>query len=318
LALLPADGDQQGDEGEAALQAEDDADEADDTADDDLDESPEQGEPGDEDEEVESDETQDESEDETPPDDATIEIDGTAVPVEEVKKGYLRQADYTRKTQALAEERKSFAEHAEAVRVERAQYSQLLSALQQQLTEGDEGEPDWDKLYEHDPIEAVKLERVYRNRREQREAKLAAIAAENERLAQVHEREQAEHVQRVLVGEREALLKAIPAWKDPKVAKAERAKVKAFAVSIGFSEDELAQVTDHRAVLGLRMAMKYAELSAKRQQGTPPVTPKVRPMRPGAPADSKSPRRAEIVQAKQRLAKSGSVKDAAANILHLL
>ena len=36
----------------------------------------------------------------------TIEVDGEQVPVEELTKGYLRQSDYTRKTQELAEARK--------------------------------------------------------------------------------------------------------------------------------------------------------------------------------------------------------------------
>src|SRR3990167_8734664 len=36
----------------------------------------------------------------------TVEIDGQQVSLEEVRAGYLRQADYTKKTQELAEERK--------------------------------------------------------------------------------------------------------------------------------------------------------------------------------------------------------------------
>lgn len=35
----------------------------------------------------------------------TVEIDGVEVPIEELKKGYLRQSDYTQKTQSLARDR---------------------------------------------------------------------------------------------------------------------------------------------------------------------------------------------------------------------
>lgn len=34
-----------------------------------------------------------------------VEIDGQQVDLEEVKKGYMRQSDYTRKTQELAKEK---------------------------------------------------------------------------------------------------------------------------------------------------------------------------------------------------------------------
>src|SRR6185312_12032384 len=42
----------------------------------------------------------------TPPVVEEIEIDGTPVPVEELRQGYLRQSDYTRKTQELAQLKK--------------------------------------------------------------------------------------------------------------------------------------------------------------------------------------------------------------------
>jgi hypothetical protein len=52
---------------------------------------------------------EDESSDEPAPESLKVEIDGQSLTLEEVKKGYLRQADYTRKTQDLAKERNEFA-----------------------------------------------------------------------------------------------------------------------------------------------------------------------------------------------------------------
>lgn len=313
--LTAAEGDNQeaGDD-EAAL-PDDEAEDAEESSED-LEDTPDQGEPGDDDEELESEDAQEDDDATRAPE--TIEIDGTPVALEEVKKGYLRQSDYTRKTQALAEERKAFDEHSEGVRVERAQYAQLLTALEAQLAAGDEQEPDWDVLYAQDPLGAVKLERQHRVRNEQRQQRQQAILAERQRLAEVAEKEQGEHIVKLLTGEREALVKAIPAWKDPAVAKAEREKVKKFAQSIGFTEDELSQVTDHRAIVGLRLAMKYSELAAKRQQGTPAPAAKVRPMRPGAVPAKGDSRRGEYKQAQQRLAKSGNVRDAAKSLEFLI
>ena len=48
----------------------------------------------------------------------TVEIDGVEVPFEELRNGYLRQSDYTKKTQAVAEERKVWEqEQAQAVKI---------------------------------------------------------------------------------------------------------------------------------------------------------------------------------------------------------
>jgi hypothetical protein len=67
----------------------------------------------------------------------TVKIDGKTeqIPLEEAIKGYQRQADYSRKTAALAEERRSFDQDRQAVIQERTQYAHLLTALQQQLQE---------------------------------------------------------------------------------------------------------------------------------------------------------------------------------------
>jgi hypothetical protein len=53
----------------------------------------------------------------------TVEIDGDQIPVAELKKGYLRQADYTRKTQELADEKR----RAEAVQQELEQHRQFYA-----------------------------------------------------------------------------------------------------------------------------------------------------------------------------------------------
>ena len=65
----------------------------------------------------------------------TVKVAGKEVEVDldELKSGYSRQSDYTKKAQALADERKNFEQDRDSVLLERQQYSQLLGALQQQL-----------------------------------------------------------------------------------------------------------------------------------------------------------------------------------------
>jgi hypothetical protein len=134
-----------------------------------------------EDVDVEDDEA---SEDDEQPDtkaEEEFEIDlgrGEKVKVkrDELIKGYLRQSDYTRKTQEVAEGRKRLESEATEVLRERTQYSVLLGALEQQLKLAEKAdEPDWDALYQQNPIQAVQYERKWRAEKAERQEKLAAV-----------------------------------------------------------------------------------------------------------------------------------------------
>ena len=94
---------------------------------------------------------------------ATVEVDGEEITVEELKRGNLRQRDYTRKTQELAETRRQMETQAQEIERERAQYAQMLPALQQRIEQSVEQEPDWDTLYDADPAMAAKAERQSRH-----------------------------------------------------------------------------------------------------------------------------------------------------------
>jgi predicted ribosome quality control (RQC) complex YloA/Tae2 family protein len=61
----------------------------------------------------------------------TVRVDGEEVEVtiDELLSGYSRTQDYTRKTMALADQRKSLETELEQIRQERAQLTQVLSKL---------------------------------------------------------------------------------------------------------------------------------------------------------------------------------------------
>lgn len=249
-----------------------------------------------------------------PIENAVVEIDGEKVTVAELKKGYLRVQDYTRKTQQVAETRKVLESELGQIRVERSQYEQLLPALQQQLHQLANQEPDWELLYQQDPIGAIQEERRWRAMKQQREEQLAAIEAEQTRLATLRQSEQLKQLEHHLSAERDLLLEKIPKWRDANVAAEERKKVKEYAQKLGFSAEEMDAVTDHRAVVGLYKAMKYDELVAKRAQAQPRQS--VPAARPGTPGAGKKV--SDATRDKQRLAKTGRVQDAAKLIERLL
>lgn len=235
----------------------------------------------------------------------TVTIDGKTkeIPLEEAAKGYQRQEDYTRKTQALAEERKALRSESESVKQERAQYAQLLTALQRQLQEPATKEPD-QTLLDTDPIEYFRQEKAWRDSRE----KLQAAQFEAQRVAALTQQEQARAIGEMVQANRQKLLDAVPAWKDAKTWERDKPKILDYGRSIGFSDEELSQAYDHRAVLLLHKARLYDELASKKlvpvqKQGPKPLA---------AGPDSSARTVSSTTRAKQRLAKTGSVKDAAA------
>jgi hypothetical protein len=266
----------------------------------------------------ETDGEQSELEEDTQEDDKpqvfTVKVDGKEIEVslDELQKGYSRTQDYTRKTQQVAEVRKAAEVELQAIRAEREQYAQLLGALSEQVKAAAEPQIDWDRLYREDPIEYVRQREVMRDNKE----RAAAIDAEQQRLFQIAQEEQVKQLQTVKVKESHALLEAVPSWKDPAKAKAEKTMLIEFGQKMGFTPQELGNIYDHRVVLALRKAALYDQMQAKRQVIKPVTNNGPRPAKPGAAG--RVSQMSDSVRAKQRLAKTGRVEDAASAIELLL
>ena len=296
------------DDDEADASADDDEVEA--QADDEVDET--QSEDDAEDDAAEEEATDEEQEDEDAEEGeqklVTVKIDGKTqeLPLEEVVAGYQRQADYSRKTQALAEERKQLHGQLGEVVQERQYYAQALTALQQQLATQAEQQPDWDRLYAEDPIEWVRQREVWRAKQEQS----AAAQIEMERLQAQQVGEQRQQLAQHLQAERSRLVEAIPNWKDDKVWERDRTALREYGRKFGFSDEELSQAYDHRAVVALYKAMRYDRMMEAKKT-VRPDPPRTAPQpRKGSAAVSPRPI-TETTRARMRLAKTGRVQDAA-------
>jgi len=250
------------------------------------------------------------------PDDVTVKVkvDGQELEVTlaELRSGYSRTSDYTRKAQALAEERKAFQGEAETIRQERAQYAELLPLLQQQLMQQASAEPDWDTLYNEDPIEAARLERQWRKSREDQTYRLQAIQAEQQRLAQEAATDQARAIQAFVEAERARLPDVIPEWKDQAVMVQEAKDLRDWAVAQGLSEQEIESLRQANHVALLRKAMLYDKGRTKVQQSKVAPKKSAKVIRPGSSGSQSSGRPTEVKRASQRLARSGRISDAAA------
>jgi len=256
----------------------------------------------------ETDEVEYSEESEEPKPRYKVKASGEEVEVEldELIKGYQQGADYTKKSQALAEQRKALEaerNHLEYVKQERQAYAQKLRALDSFLTQQDQG-VNLDVLKETDPIGYA----VAVAEQNQREKQLAVVRAEQQRLAQQQQAEQQASLQNHLRQESEKLVSLIPELSTPQ-GDAVRKQIRDYAKSVGWTDQELSSVYDSRAVVSLYKAMKYEQLQKSKPELTKKLQAAPKMMRSGTSAPpTKS---AQDKQVMQRLRETGKVTDAA-------
>ena len=252
-------------------------------------------------------EEQTEVEEELQPQSYVVKVDGVEqeVTLDELQNGYSRQQDYTRKTQELSQQRKSFEEQQAELAKKDAIYAQLLPQLEASLNGELENEPDWGALYESDPIAYVREKDVWEDKRK----KLDAAKAENTRLQQEAAQKQQEQIQKFVEYGNQQLTEKIPGWSDAEKSQKEKAAITTYAINeLGFTPQEINNVIDYRVLLGLRDGMLYRKQMAASKK-KPTKTAAARAARPGTSNKPKTMTAAKKAQAK--LAKSGKVQDAA-------
>ena len=221
--------------------------------------------------ELETDESEiaENSEDESSDEDEEllyIDLDGEEVSLDQVKEWKsqgLMQADYTRKTQELSEQRTAL----EADVAELANQSESLKVLAAELEAviGSEDEVDMDELREVDPDEYIKLKERNDKRKELlSKAKESFTATKPVSDADVKV-------------EREQLFKNNPQWADKdgnltKEYESDSAILYDYLKKEGWTQDEFSEVYQARHLQALFKAAKFDALQGK----TKAITKKVR------------------------------------------
>jgi len=236
-----------------------------------------------------------------------VTVDGSEIEVtqDELINGYSRQQDYTRKTQELANQRKTIEQQAQELQQRDAIYAQLLPKMEAQLQGELVNEPDWDSLYNDDPIAFVREKQIWDEKKE----KLKAAQAEQQRLQQESYAQQQQLIAQQVQEGQQKILEIIPEWKNAEVAQKEKLAIRDYGINVlGYLPQEMDAIYDYRALLGLRNAWlnsKTVEATKKKPTQKAPA----RVARPGTTTRKKSV--APAKRAKQVLAKSGKVQDAA-------
>lgn len=186
------------------------------------------------------------------------------------KDAFMMQADYTKKTMAVAETTKAIEardrqlqENAAAIRQDMQEHAELwnLNTTLEQFEK-----LDWDRLLDENPIEHDRLFRQYTfaaNRREQLKSLLQGKHAERTRTA-------AEAQAKLVAESRRTLAKEIPNW-NPKTEH----DLTAFAGTFGFTSDQVKETMDTNpaAVRILHLAYLGHQLQQQQRRAAPASPP---------------------------------------------
>lgn len=235
-----------------------------------------------------------------PDDSATITVDGQTLTIGELKKGYFREADYTRQKQQVSQKERDL----EALT---ARVTTSVNAIAEFLSKQIPDAPDA-SLAMTDPGRYVR-------EKAQHEAAMVQINAILEQAnapKEVAEKLTAEQRKTLLAEENAKLVEAFPQTATEEGRKKFFETAAGVARELGYSDAEIGEVIDHRmfklahyAALGMQ-AEKARAKAAKKVENKPPVAPQKR--QPGANAAKAAKNR----EAMKRLSRTGSIADAMA------
>jgi len=243
-----------------------------------------------------------------------VKINGVEemVTLDELQSSFSRQKDYTRKTQDLAQQRKIVEQQQAELQQKDEVYSELLPKMQGALESSLGEEPNWQELYDSDPIQYVREKDVWDEKKKQ----LDAVQAEQARLQQEAQDKHQEQLLKYMEYGEAQILDKVPEWKDSNVATSEKLAIRDHAINdLGFTAQELEQVYDYRLLLGLRNSWKQSK-TQKAVKKKPKQKAAARVARPGAVTLKN--KATPLKKTRQKLRKTGKVQDAAKVFEHML
>jgi len=194
-----------------------------------------------------------------------VVVDGQEqeVTLDELMKGYSRQSDYTRKTEKLSQDRKSVEElkneytrQNEEAKIKRDQYEKQIQILSEQLKQSEPSKVDLDRLYEDDPAEYVRVKAEQDRRKEL----LEKANQERQRIQSEKQEEQSKQYNAYLEQQRELLAQKLPIYADKEKGPEFVKNLTSYAKEIGYTDQEINMLVDHRSVIMLANAYRYDKL----------------------------------------------------------
>jgi hypothetical protein len=231
--------------------------------------------------------------------------------IKALREGYMRQADYSRKTAELSRQREQVREEtrkaAEAERLKYVTELQTMHDLVTQTAASELGNVDWNDLAQNNAFEYVRLD----NRKKQIIQTLSTIKEKQQEALTKHQAEKQAATAEQAAKARTQLESDIPGWNDALYQSLMKAGIEKF----GYKQEEVATWIDPRAFKLLHKAHLYDQMQAEKQAPAPDkkvvVAPKV--VKPGAARDVNLANLKKANEMRQ-LHTSGKIEDAAAVI----
>jgi len=230
-------------------------------------------------------------------------------------KSYQMEADYTKKSQKLSEDRKvveaNIAKIQESIAV-RNEYAQKLEQVSQVLNDEFDSSEDLEQLRENDPVSfAVKIAERTENQK-----KLNVINQERQKVMQEQQLAQQQHMQQTVANESKKLVELMPEFSDKVKGEQIKKDIRSYGLTNGFTEQEMGAVYDSRHVLMLNKAMKYDRLMKSKAGTVKKVSKAPKTISKGKKISNSQ----AAIQQKQRarLRSSGTVEDAVSVFQNLI
>lgn len=194
-----------------------------------------------------------------------VKVSGKKAAVEKLKSERLMNADYTRKTQAAAEEKRAVEAERASIKQSAQMYQAHLDVVADLVSMDKQIEQfqrvDWDALSDTDPVQAQKLDRQFRALQERKQQGMHALG----QLQQRHAFEEQQSAAKRLEQAAAVLAKEVPGW-----SQARDNELRDFVVKQGVPAEAVREIVMRAPGLGkvFDMAAKYAALVAK--QSTKP------------------------------------------------
>lgn len=224
--------------------------------------------------------------------------DGLVVTADEVRDGFMLKADHTKKTMALADERKAF----ESQRNQKlSQLDKIVLALQQSLPQ-----PKTRKQFTDEYGLEEGLDRFDEQNERLARMKAASSVAERERFTLLAEK---------TVERDKALAETYrKEWADASVRDKEYTEMSAFALSLGATPEQLREAVEPWMIQVLHMALKNSQAEKGRAGIVKTIAEKPKVTKPGAKVTAQAGAQNSYQSAMGDLKKTGSL-EAAVNVL---
>lgn len=254
-----------------------------------------------------------------------MEIDGEFHTLDDLRRGNLREADYTRKTQELAELRRQASEAREEFLERAGQHVTLMDAVEANLEDavqavlGNRSEAEWAQLLQSDPARYQEEKKALATA----QSDFAQLRAHREKVENERNAELAQTLRARQERCQAELMEAIPEWSDRDTLTKDATELTDLLdTRYGFTEDERAVTTDSRVWRLAYDALQYHRIQQAGERAKANGKKKSAPTLKAGKSETKGEkaqrRSRKVTAARKRLKATGSIEDGERAVFEML